>query len=56
MHDGSMRLAMAIRTLTWRGEEGHYHAGGGIVADSHPAKEVEETQWKALHIVGSPGR
>ena len=53
MHDGSMRLAMAIRTLTSRGEEGHYYAGGGIVADSDPAKEVEETRWKALHITES---
>lgn len=51
-HDGSLRLAMAIRTLTANEhEEGHYFAGGGIVADSDPNLEVEETQWKARQIL-----
>lgn len=49
-HAGEMVLAMAIRTLTLRGERGHYHVGGGIVADSDPAREVEETAWKALQL------
>jgi anthranilate/para-aminobenzoate synthase component I len=48
--DGSLRLSMAIRTLTVRDGEGHYHAGGGIVADSDPVREVEETRWKALQL------
>jgi anthranilate/para-aminobenzoate synthase component I len=26
---------------------GHYFAGGGIVADSVPERELEETLWKA---------
>jgi anthranilate/para-aminobenzoate synthase component I len=26
---------------------GHYFAGGGIVADSDPEREVQETLWKA---------
>jgi anthranilate/para-aminobenzoate synthase component I len=38
---------MAIRTLTVQGGVGHYWAGGGIVADSDPEREVEETLWKA---------
>lgn len=46
-HDGSMELGMAIRTLTVREGLGHYWAGGGIVADSDPEREVQETLWKA---------
>lgn len=49
-HDGSLRLSMAIRVLTIRGDRGHYFAGGGIVADSDPAAEVEETLWKARQL------
>lgn len=49
-HDGAMRLAMAIRTLTVRSGVGHYFAGGGIVADSDPAREVLETSWKAAQM------
>jgi anthranilate/para-aminobenzoate synthase component I len=49
-HDGSMRLAMAIRTLTRRGESAHYFAGGGIVFDSDPVREVIETRWKAVQV------
>lgn len=45
-HDGHLRLSMAIRVLLLRGSEAHYFAGGGIVADSVPAREVEETWWK----------
>jgi len=51
-HDGSMRLAMAIRTLVASNRDvGHYFAGGGIVADSIPEQEVEETYWKSLQIM-----
>jgi anthranilate/para-aminobenzoate synthase component I len=50
-YDGSMTLAMAIRTLTSRGGVGHYFSGGGIVADSDPDAEVEETDWKALQFL-----
>jgi anthranilate/para-aminobenzoate synthase component I len=49
-HDGGLVLAMAIRTLTVQGGEGHYHAGGGIVADSVPDREVDETNWKAVQL------
>lgn len=54
-HAGEMTFGMAIRTLTVRGDEGHYFAGGGIVADSDPAREVEETLWKARQLVGRAG-
>lgn len=50
--DGGLELAMAIRTLCRRGEVGHYHVGGGIVADSDPEREVEETTWKAAQLLG----
>jgi anthranilate/para-aminobenzoate synthase component I len=50
-HDGSLELGMAIRTLSVQRGIGHYWAGGGIVADSDPAREVEETLWKAEAIL-----
>ena len=49
--DGGLELAMAIRTLTARRGLGHYYTGGGIVADSVPALEVEETLWKAERLL-----
>jgi anthranilate/para-aminobenzoate synthase component I len=52
--DGSLALAMAIRTIQAdAGEEprrGSYFAGGGIVADSVPERELEETHWKAAQL------
>ncbi len=53
--DGSLVLAMTIRTAVlardgasrWLAE---YFTGGGIVAGSDPAREVEETEWKALQV------
>lgn len=44
---GGLELAMAIRTLSLRGDLGYYHTGGGIVADSDARRELEETEWKA---------
>lgn len=49
-HDGSMTLAMAIRTAVFHGPEGEYFTGGGIVADSDPLRELEETRWKAIQL------
>ncbi len=54
-HQGELTLSMAIRTLTTRGSNGHYFTGGGIVADSDPAREVEETLWKAQQLFGRAG-
>lgn len=51
-HDGSLELGMVIRTLTVCDGQGHYFAGGGIVADSDPAREVQETLWKAEALLG----
>jgi anthranilate/para-aminobenzoate synthase component I len=50
-HDGGMTLGMAIRTLTYHGGLGRYFAGGGIVADSDPERELLETGWKMRQLV-----
>lgn len=48
--DGRLELAMAIRTLQLHRHEGAYFTGGGIVADSIPERELEETRWKASQL------
>lgn len=48
--DGGVEMSMAIRTLVIKGGIGHYFTGGGIVSDSNPDREVEETRWKAERI------
>lgn len=50
-HDGSVRLAMAIRTLTITNGEAEYLTGGGIVKDSDPMQELAETEWKAAQLL-----
>ena len=45
--DGSLDLNILIRTLHMNGRELLFRAGGGIVADSQPRAEVEETRAKA---------
>ena len=45
--DGSMDTNILIRTLQLDGRDLSFRAGGGIVADSDPAAELEETRAKA---------
>ncbi|MBN1305569.1 MAG: anthranilate synthase component I [Anaerolineales bacterium] len=45
--DGSMDTCIAIRTLVMRGETVSVQAGAGVVADSDPEKEYQETLNKA---------
>jgi para-aminobenzoate synthetase component 1 len=45
--DGSARLNIAIRTAVVKDGMCHFHAGGGIVADSDPEMEYQETLDKA---------
>lgn len=46
--NGDFSLNVAIRTLVLgSATQGVYHAGGGIVADSDPAQEWEECEWKS---------
>jgi para-aminobenzoate synthetase component 1 len=49
--DGQMTFNVAIRTLQMRGERALLHVGGGIVADSDPQAEYEETLAKARGIL-----
>ncbi|BEH09659.1 anthranilate synthase component I [Geobacter sulfurreducens subsp. ethanolicus] len=48
---GTMDLAIAIRTLVIRDGVVHLQAGAGIVADSDPASEYQETVNKAMAVV-----
>jgi anthranilate synthase component 1 len=43
----SLDTAIALRTAILRGGRAHVQAGAGIVADSDPAREFEETESKA---------
>ena len=56
--DGSLDLNILIRTLMQDGDTLVLRAGGGIVADSDPARELQETRAKArgmLAALGIPG-
>jgi len=46
-HNGDMDLNILIRTITQAGQQLQLRAGGGIVADSDPQKELDETRAKA---------
>lgn len=45
--DGSMDLSILIRTMVRSGDQLSFRAGAGIVADSDPYQELEETRAKA---------
>jgi anthranilate synthase component 1 len=48
---GNLDSCIAIRTLYMNGEQGHFQAGAGTVADSVPEKEFEESVNKAAAVV-----
>ena len=48
---GDMDHAITIRTLVFSGDEYSYQAGAGIVADSVPERELEETLNKARGLL-----
>lgn len=50
-YDGSMDTCITIRTILMQGDTIHVQAGAGIVADSDPAKEFEETVNKARALL-----
>lgn len=50
-HDGSMDLNILIRTLVKNANQISLRAGAGIVADSDPEKELEETRAKAKGLL-----
>ncbi len=49
--DGSMDTCIAIRTMIMRGDVVSVQAGAGIVADSIPASEYEETMNKTRALI-----
>lgn len=53
--DGAIDLNIAIRTMVAVNGQVHFHAGGGIVADSDPQAEFEETLAKARALMQALG-
>jgi anthranilate/para-aminobenzoate synthase component I len=53
--DGTMEFNIAIRTMIAKGGRVHIPVGGGIVADSDPAQEYEETLVKAQAMFAALG-
>jgi anthranilate synthase component 1 len=51
--DGSLDLNILIRTLMLDGESVQLRAGGGIVADSDPDRELNETRAKAKGMLAA---
>ena len=51
--DGAMESSIIIRTLVLTGDRVVAPAGGGIVADSDPAAEYDETMDKAGALLAS---
>lgn len=52
-YDGNIDTCIAIRTVLFKDGVGYVQAGAGIVADSQPEKEFEETKNKALAVVNA---
>jgi len=51
--DGNMDTNIAIRTYSIKDRRVSFQAGGGIVADSNPAAEYEETLDKAKALIAA---
>jgi anthranilate/para-aminobenzoate synthase component I len=49
--NGESQFSIAIRTVVVEGREAHFHVGAGIVADSSPEAEWQETLDKAAGIL-----
>jgi anthranilate synthase component 1 len=49
--DGDMDLNILIRTAEVRGDSASFRTGAGIVADSDPHKELDETRAKARGLL-----
>jgi anthranilate synthase component 1 len=53
--NGDMDLNILIRSLWLQGEQLELRAGGGIVFDSVPANELQETRAKAKGLLRALG-
>lgn len=51
--DGSLDLNIVIRTFLVRGNRIAFRAGAGIVVDSVPLRELEETRAKAMGLINT---
>ncbi|MFH1239531.1 MAG: aminodeoxychorismate synthase component I [bacterium] len=49
--DGNLDLSIVIRSLLIKDKKAYLHTGGGIVADSNPGDEYEETMNKAKALI-----
>ena len=54
--DGDMDFNILIRSLVKEGDDISLRAGAGIVADSSPQRELEETRAKARGLLRALGR
>ena len=53
--DGNLDSCIAIRTMLMQGKKAYLQAGAGIVADSSPDAEWEETELKASRLLAVAG-
>jgi anthranilate synthase component I len=53
--DGRLDVNILIRTMALQGNHLQFHAGAGIVADSDPERELEETRAKARGLLAALG-
>ena len=51
--DGNMDTCIAIRTVLFKNDKAYIQAGGGIVADSVPETEFEESVNKASAVINA---
>lgn len=52
-YSGDMDTCITIRTILIKGDTAYVQAGAGIVADSDPAKEYQETVNKAMAMINA---
>jgi anthranilate synthase component 1 len=52
-HHGNVDLCIAIRTLLFQNGKAHLGVGAGIVADSDPGREYEETLNKGKALLAA---
>ncbi len=50
-HSGNLDTAITLRTMVVQNGQAYIQAGGGIVADSHPAEEYQESLNKAKALL-----
>jgi anthranilate synthase component 1 len=54
--DGALDCCIALRSIVLKENQAYIQAGAGIVADSNPAAEYQETVSKAMATMHAIGR